>query len=251
MKTEYSAEFYSSVTSRAEKSAEILSTFILKNIKITTVQDIGCGDGVWLLEFSKRIRGGSFLAVDRSEGTFGLLDSADERINLQPTDLARGVPVNAEIFDLSICLEVLEHLPYEAALNVMEYLKNSSRILLFSAATPGQGGTNHMNENSAEFWHSELHRRGFRQLDVIRPILENSNSVPDYYKRNSFLYLNTNIKDPSTLEINWWGLVKALKIPARDIRPRKTKVIHFLTRFIPIRIVTILSNYVPKRGLKK
>jgi SAM-dependent methyltransferase len=251
MKTEYSAEFYDSVTLRAEKSAEIISDFILRNIEIATVQDIGCGDGVWLLEFSKKIKGGSFLAVDRNEGTFSALDSADERLTIHPTDLARGVPVNEEIFDLSICLEVLEHLPYEAALNVMDYLKNTSRILLFSAATPGQGGTNHMNENPAEFWHSELYSRGFRQLDVIRPILKNSNAVPDYYKRNSFLYLNSHTKDFSHLQINWLDLVNELSIPARDIRPRRTKVIHLLTSYVPTPIVTMVSNYMSKNAVKK
>ena len=170
---------------------------------------------------------------------------------IESIDLSQNVPKNIEIFDLSICLEVLEHLPYKAALNVMDYLKRTSRSLLFSAATPGQGGTNHLNENPAEFWHSELYSRGFRQLDVIRPILNKSSFVPDYYKRNSFLYLNSHAKDFYSLDINWLSLVNTLSIPARDIRPRRTKLLHLITRFVPIRIVTLVSNYMSRKAVKK
>jgi hypothetical protein len=49
-------------------------------------------------------------------------------------------------FDLTLCLEVGEHLPQNAANILIESLCALSEVIVFSAAIPGQGGQRHINE---------------------------------------------------------------------------------------------------------
>ena len=49
-------------------------------------------------------------------------------------------------YDLAISLEVAEHLSSESANMFIACLTNMSDIVLFSAAIPGQGGENRINE---------------------------------------------------------------------------------------------------------
>ena len=49
-------------------------------------------------------------------------------------------------FDLVVSLEVAEHLPSECAETFVDSLTGLGPIVLFSAAIPHQGGTNHANE---------------------------------------------------------------------------------------------------------
>ena len=60
----YSEDFYKAVAVRAQEAAIMTAEYILDNIPIHSVQDVGCGYGVWLKEFMERISGGRFLAID-------------------------------------------------------------------------------------------------------------------------------------------------------------------------------------------
>src|SRR5262249_14104781 len=74
-------------------------------------------------------------------------------------------------FDLAICLEVAEHLPSDCAADLVTNLCNAADVVLFSAATPGQGGTRHINEQRPSYWSHLFSRNGYRCLDAIRPII--------------------------------------------------------------------------------
>jgi hypothetical protein len=54
-------------------------------------------------------------------------------------------------YDLALCLEVAEHLPYGAARSLICGLTSAAPAVLFSAAIPGQPGTRHINPQFPEF----------------------------------------------------------------------------------------------------
>lgn len=62
-----------------------------------------------------------------------------------PTDLSKRILIKKR-FDIVSTLEVAEHLPKERGESFVEDLTRLSDVILFSAAIPGQGGTNHVNE---------------------------------------------------------------------------------------------------------
>tara|TARA_B100001559_G_C16478754_1_gene612688 strand:+ start:99 stop:761 length:663 start_codon:yes stop_codon:yes gene_type:complete len=56
-------------------------------------------------------------------------------------------------YDASISIEVAEHIPTEYSEMLVKNLVNSTNnIIIFTAATPDQGGTGHINCQEKEFW---------------------------------------------------------------------------------------------------
>jgi hypothetical protein len=64
-------------------------------------------------------------------------------------------------YDIALCFEVAEHLPEEYADILVDTLTEASDIVVMTAATPGQGGTHHVNEQPPEYWHRKFESRGF------------------------------------------------------------------------------------------
>jgi glycosyltransferase involved in cell wall biosynthesis len=58
-------------------------------------------------------------------------------------------------------MEVAEHIPARLADSFVNLLCSYSSIIVFSAATPGQGGTDHVNEQPHEYWIEKFWQRGF------------------------------------------------------------------------------------------
>lgn len=66
-------------------------------------------------------------------------------------------------FDLVSCLEVAEHLPEAAADTLCDTIArhmSQGSVLVFSAASPGQGGEHHLNLQPAWYWRTKFYNRG-------------------------------------------------------------------------------------------
>lgn len=64
-------------------------------------------------------------------------------------------------FDVAICTEVAEHLPLQAAPILVSGLVTLSDNIVFTAATPGQGGRHHLNEQPHSYWETLFRDHGF------------------------------------------------------------------------------------------
>ena len=130
---------------------------------IKSVLDLGCGQGVWLASWvrlgAKDVQGIDGPYVDQER-----LHIPKERF--QGRDLARPVDLGRH-FDLVQSLEVAEHLPQSAAEQFVDSLVRHGPLVLFSAATPGQGGENHINEQPWEYWREKFAARGYEVFDFF------------------------------------------------------------------------------------
>lgn len=81
-------------------------------------------------------------------------------------------------YDLAISLEVVEHLSSESANMFIACFTNMSDIVLFSAAIPGQGGENHINEQWPEYWSGLFNERGYVGLNFARRRVWNDRRIP-------------------------------------------------------------------------
>ena len=95
-----------------------------------------------------------------------------------------------------MCLEVAEHLPETAAASLVESLVNLSSVVLFSAAIPMQGGTNHINEQWPEYWRRLFQVHGYRMLDLIQREIWKNAAVKFWYRQNTFLFVADRAKCP-------------------------------------------------------
>ena len=146
--TAYDQLFYKYINIGAERSSKRLVPFVLNQLKVHSVLDVGCGQGVWLREYldcgvevgfgidgdyikpeSMVVDGSLFSAVDLSDGF----------------DLKRR-------FDLVQSLEVAEHIAEEKADQFIDSLVKHGDLVLFSAAAKGQGGDHHINEQDYDYW---------------------------------------------------------------------------------------------------
>lgn len=93
-------------------------------------------------------------------------------------------------YDLAICLEVAEHLDKIWADNLIHQLTLASDVVLFSAAIPGQGGDNHVNEQWQSYWIHKFQNKGYVCLDIIRPQIWHHKKVMYCYKQNIFMFVN-------------------------------------------------------------
>jgi SAM-dependent methyltransferase len=167
------------------QSSRLIVERLLKLLPVASVLDVGCGIGVWATSFREQgvidYIGLDGKYIDLSQLQF----EADRFI---PHDLT--VPFRlARAFDLAICLEVAEHLPGQCAGHLVESLCRHAPAVLFSAAVPGQGGVNHVNEQWPDYWIALFRENGYVAVDCIRPCIWGIEDIDTVYRQNILLFL--------------------------------------------------------------
>ncbi|WP_165585312.1 bifunctional 2-polyprenyl-6-hydroxyphenol methylase/3-demethylubiquinol 3-O-methyltransferase UbiG [Roseococcus sp. SYP-B2431] len=183
--TPYGREFYLDQQDGSLRSAAAVVPHILESFHPGSVVDVGCGVGTWLSVVRQAgvqdVLGLDGDYVDRSLLKIPPADflSADLR---QPLPVVRG-------FDLAMCLEVAEHLPEAAGAALVRQLTALAPVVVFSAAIPGQAGTDHINEQWQDYWRARFAAEGFAAYDVIRPRIWNDDRVDFWYRQNLVCYV--------------------------------------------------------------
>jgi hypothetical protein len=107
-------------------------------------------------------------------------------------DLAQPLELDHQ-FDLVESLEVAEHIPEQHAEQFIDSLVRHGRLVLFSAATPGQGGEHHINEQPPAYWQAKFAARDFELFDFLRPRVVSNKAVYLWYRHNVFVYAHRSI----------------------------------------------------------
>jgi hypothetical protein len=166
----YSHQFFDQQSAGSLGSAHVVLKVLFDIAPFKSVVDVGCGVAPWL-------RAAKDFGVNYAVGLDG--DYVDrkrllvEPVCFRPCDLEaedlRRVVGDDGPFDLAICMEVAEHLSARRAPAFVTELCSLSDFVLFSAAIPGQGGTNHVNEQWPEYWAAMFANNSFVCFDVLRP----------------------------------------------------------------------------------
>jgi SAM-dependent methyltransferase len=154
--------------------------------KIDKVLDVGCGVGTFL-KAAREIGINTIQGLDGPWVEDRLLQIP--KSNFLKVDLNK-LPIIEEKYDLVICLEVAEHLYEISAEPLIKFLTSHSRLVLFSAAVPGQGGNNHLNEQWQNYWAEIFSRFGFYPVDLIRPKIWEDPKIPYWYRQNTLIYIS-------------------------------------------------------------
>jgi hypothetical protein len=163
-----------------------LGNWLAENLKPRKVIDMGCGPGIYLVPFFGAANAERLHGVDACAVGGQCLPRDDyERWDLR-------FPYHPSIhFDLALCLETAEHLPPESSDTLLDSLARCADTILFSAATPGQGGLHHSNEQPTEYWLTKFLKRGYEYHPIHFPMREFLATLPDHcsrwLKENSFL----------------------------------------------------------------
>lgn len=95
-------------------------------------------------------------------------------------------------YDLALCFEVAEHLPEQYADILVNTLTEASDTIVMTAATPGQGGTHHVNEQPPEYWHRKFESRGFEYDRESVEVLNDRIQV----KKSQWIHENLMVFEP-------------------------------------------------------
>jgi SAM-dependent methyltransferase len=183
----YTPEYYKSIVEGSIRSRDEVFQVLPKLMQIPkSVVDVGTGQGQWLYEIEK-FGVNRYLGVDHKVNKRQLLIPQE---NYQDVDLTKVYAYySLESFDLTMCLEVAEHLPEENAEGLVKLLCGLSDYVLFSAAIKGQGGVGHQNEQWQTWWERLFNQNGYYASEQpIKDLLKGNPNVEVWYRQNLVLY---------------------------------------------------------------
>lgn len=180
----YTREFFTWASDRTRSSAEAIVPLVLARVSPRSVVDFGCGLGIWLEAFAAH-GVTDYIGVDGPWVPRDRLAFPEDRFVTahldEPLDLGRR-------FDLAVALEVAEHLPEHRAGRFVRNVVAHAPCVLFSAAIPHQGGTDHVNERWPDYWAERFATHGYEAVDGIRPLIWSNPAVLPFYRQNILVF---------------------------------------------------------------
>jgi glycosyltransferase involved in cell wall biosynthesis len=183
----YTKDFYELLQAGSRSSARVILPLLLELLqsKPQSVIDVGCGVATWLGVFQE-------LGIEDCLGVDG--DYVDPKMLQIPVsqfmaaDLRQPLAIDRQ-FSLAMSLEVAEHLPADCAEGFVHTLTELAPIVLFSAAIPFQGGTDHIHERWPSYWVNLFQARGYVVIDCFRHKIWQHPEVEPWYAQNILLFV--------------------------------------------------------------
>jgi hypothetical protein len=188
---EYTPEFFDRLAQTAGAASTVILPLVFAAHPTYSVIDFGCGGGVWLAVCKSkgvsRVLGIDGPWVPRQRRVVG--PSEFRELDMASVDTQTTLAFGQHpVFDLAICVEVAEHLPENRSEWLVRELCQVAPLVLFSAATPGQGGEGHINEQHHMYWERLFDERGMEHRRWIREAIAHRDDVPFWYRNNMSLY---------------------------------------------------------------
>ncbi|MDQ1143589.1 2-polyprenyl-3-methyl-5-hydroxy-6-metoxy-1,4-benzoquinol methylase/predicted O-methyltransferase YrrM [Bacillus sp. SORGH_AS 510] len=183
--TQYDKGFFSSQQHGSLLSAKQVVPYLINLLKPKSVVDVGCGVGTWLSVFKDQ----GVEVITGLDGDYvdtNMLHIPKESFISQ--DVSKSFTLDRQ-YDLVVSLEVAEHLREQEAEPFVDNLVSLGPIILFSAAIPLQGGTDHLNEQWPDYWRNIFLKRGYLAVDCIRGVFWNNSQVEWWYRQNMIMYV--------------------------------------------------------------
>ncbi len=185
----YTSQYYAAdVEGPAVRSAPLMAAVIMEYLSPSSVLDVGCGTGALLFEFRRlgcRVQG-----IEYSDAAISYC--RHRNLDVVKAELEKGCLRLSSKFDVAVSFEVAEHLAETSAERYVDLLASAADVVVMTAAHPGQGGVDHVNEQPAEYWVAKFQRRGFvHRLDLPeqwRKKWDSSGEVAGWYSCNLLVF---------------------------------------------------------------
>ena len=180
----YDAEFFKSHL-KYRPIYGFIADIMMSYFDPKSVVDFGCGCG-FLLERLSQHGVSNILGIEGSEKVEAFWKAelpGALRKNLVIADIL-NLDYTKE-YDLAVCMEVAEHIEASHAADLVTIIaRSSSKHIWFTAASPGQGGTGHVNLKPLHYW-SNL----FEEISDFKPDWELTYKIKQEMLKNHTLVL--------------------------------------------------------------
>ncbi len=157
----YDEQFFLDNIKDSRPMAEYLAPKLFKALGIRRMIDMGCATGHWVSAFLRC--GVDAIGVEGSSNARRHLLCPEDRVIF--ADLRKPLKFRfREDVDLVLSLEVAEHIETRYAdVFVENIVKYNPKWVIMTAAPPGQGGVQHVNEQLPEYWIDKFAKREYEQ----------------------------------------------------------------------------------------
>jgi SAM-dependent methyltransferase len=243
--TQYDDVFFDYVNSGALRSAKRFLPALLSKLNVSSVLDVGCGQGAWLSVWKD-------LGISTTVGIDGAYVNKDRllcpRESFMEHDLSQPFDLGRR-FELVQSLEVAEHLPAESAPAFVASLVRHGDVILFSAAPKGQGGDHHVNEQNYDYWRRLFARHDYVAVDFLRREVLSNAEIEPWYRYNSILYVAKTRLASLPDAVSRFVVADHLDIP--DVSPLPYKLRKLVIRTLPVPVMTRLAKLKERRTAQK
>lgn len=241
---QYDEVFYKYQREGSLRSARKVLPVIHDALSVSSVLDVGCGAGAWL-------RAHRECGVSDCVGVDG--DYVDRAVLLIDHDrfLPRDITHSFELgrrFDLVQCLEVAEHVPRSCSETLVDNITRHGPHVLFSAAVPGQGGEDHINEQSYSYWRDLFASRGYRLFDFVRPRIASFHEIEFWYRYNILFFAHESAIDGLPPAVQSTRIANNAGVP--DLSPWAYRTRKLLLRPLPVSVVSRLARWKHKQVIR-
>ncbi len=152
---------------------------MLELFRPKTVLDLGCGTGwslSYLIDHGIDAMGveGSPLAISKSRHAEKIVrHDLNKELNL------------GRRYDVLWSVEVVEHIHPDYVGTLLKSFSNHADRIVMSAATPGQGGEGHFNEQPPEYWIEKFEKAGY-MLDAAST--EKFRAIEEWHSENMLVF---------------------------------------------------------------
>lgn len=181
----YNSRFYNWIDTMTQKDAEIITTQIINWLRPKSVVDFGCGEGLWLKAIKEMDKDISILGLDGEYINPDRMQIPSEFF--RPVDLSKPINLGSK-FDLAISTEVAEHIEEKESDIFINNITSAADNILFTAAVPGQGGINHINEQWQSYWIEKFKKRGYFVDLSVRNFFWNNRELTNWRRQNLLFF---------------------------------------------------------------
>ncbi len=182
--------------------AAIIVPRLIERYHPRNVLDFGCNTGRWLVEFNRYGLPWTHLSGCDVRGMLPHFLGPPSRFF--SSESCPFFFENSGIH-MVLCLEVMEHIEEKyAEPTIFNLCRTGADFIVFSAATPGQGGWGHINEQPHSYWIEKFKARGYWPDEEVRSDLciddspavvrdsrgrlRSSSTIPSWYRNNLIVF---------------------------------------------------------------
>jgi SAM-dependent methyltransferase len=147
----------------ATVSAPFIAASIARDFQPRKLVDVGCGTGALLKELSEA--GVEVLGLEYAEAAIRLCKARN--LQIKKFDIEAPAQPLLCSYCVAVSMEVAEHLPAAVSDRYIDLLTSLAPVVIFTAAPPGQGGRDHVNEQPPGYWLEKFAARGYELLERL------------------------------------------------------------------------------------